>query len=126
MDFKNSFLRLKKYCANYFGFNKSLMAGFVGAATFIAVYESLHLNTPQIGSVNVHKLVNAHIEKRAKSTLSQKELEADSRAFVAKLERAFANLAKQKNLQLIISDVVVTNIKDYTDTIRNALEEQPK
>ncbi len=129
MKLKNSLTTLKNSLAalkNYFVLSKPVIAGFIGAAILMASYEVFQVSTPQIGSVNVRKLVNAHIEKRAKSTMSQKELEADSHAFVEKLERSFRNLAKRKGLYLIISDVVVTNVKDYTDVIQNSLDEKPR
>lgn len=107
---------------NTVAFIKPFVSGSIGAAIFILIYHACHITTPKMGSVNIHSLVNEHIEKNAMSPLSENELLLDSRQFVEKLERCVANLAKSEHLYLIISDAVISGTQDYTDNIRRSLE----
>jgi Skp family chaperone for outer membrane proteins len=109
---------------SYFEFAKPLLFGFIGAGLFTLLS---HLFSPPVlhlGVVNVNRLVQEHIKFRAKSALSEKELEIDSQQFMTRLESALKELAKKEALCLLVSEAIVTGAKDYTDTVRNRIERQ--
>lgn len=99
------------------------LCGFLGAAIFIGIYQLVH-PAPQIGSVNVNRLVRDHIRDRVHSSLSQAALQADSQRFMMKLERVLQEVALTHHLYLIVSEAVIAGPKDYTEQVRQQLEKK--
>lgn len=101
---------------------KPFLAGLLGAAVFLGVYQTLY-SYPKLGTVNINHLVKEHIKTRAQSNLSEDALKKDSQAFMQKLEQVLQELAQTQGLYLIVSEAVIAGSKDYTEAVKQQLEQ---
>lgn len=91
------------------------LAGALGAALILAIYQTFISIPPKFVTIHLTKLMDEYVKSEVEKKRSKEELSQDVKNYAQQLERALHHFAQTKHLILIPKEAAIAGIPDETE-----------